>query len=49
MDSEEIEDLKVVAAEAGMSLSDWVRYTLLQQAGLFQGRYVEKRTFQKIS
>jgi antitoxin component of RelBE/YafQ-DinJ toxin-antitoxin module len=49
MDTQEIEDLKAVAAKEGMTLSDWVRYTLLQQAGLFDGRYVEKRTFEKIS
>ena len=49
MDSQEIEDLKAIAAKEGMSLSDWVRYTLLRQGGLFEGRYVEKRTFEKIS
>ena len=48
MDIQEIDDLKVLAAKQGMSLSDWVRFTLLQQAGLFQGRYIEKRTFEKI-
>ncbi|MHC5825173.1 MAG: hypothetical protein ACYT04_57325 [Nostoc sp.] len=49
MESSEIEDLKAAAAKENMCLSDWVRFTLLQQAGLFQGRYIEKRTFEKIS
>ena len=49
MDAKEIEDLKVLAAKENMTLSDWVRFTLLQKAGLFDGRYVEKRTFEKIT
>lgn len=49
MDTQEIEDLKLMAAKENMTLSDWVRFTLLQKAGLFDGRYIEKRTFEKIA
>jgi len=49
MDAKEIEDLKALAVRENMTLSDWVRFTLLKQAGLFDGRYVEKRTFEKIT
>ncbi|MHC5855248.1 DUF6290 family protein [Nostoc sp.] len=48
MDSEEIEALKVYATQQNMTLSDWVRKTLLTQADLFDGRYQEKVTFEKI-
>jgi len=48
MDNDELDALKRLAADNNMTLADWVRYTLLSQAGLFEGRYQEKRTFEKI-